>query len=268
MNARVSWISLTPVKATKLQQLDEVELLESGLMGDRRFYFVTERGRLVSNKDCGPLQLVSAEYDEDADTLTLRFPDGQVVAGAVERGEEITTIFHKRPRAARLVVGPWAKAVSSLMGEPVRLVEPALAAPDRGRGGATSLLSTGSLAALAGELGVDGLDERRFRMNFGVDGIEPHEEDAWRGRRVQVGEAVVVPQGNVGRCVITTQNPDTGRTDLDTLKGLAAYRRDVETTEPLPFGVHAAVAQPGRVRVGDAVALLSPPGSDPALTRV
>ena len=260
MNARVSWISLTPVKATKLQLLDEVELLESGPKGDRRFYFVTETGRLVSNKDYGPLQLVAARYDEHEDTLELRFPDGRVVADAVERGEEVTTTFHRRPRAARLVVGPWAEAVSALMGEPVRLVEPEQTAPDRGRGGATSLLSTGSLSALAGELGVAGLDERRFRMNFGIDGIEPHAEDAWRGRRVQVGEAVVVPQGNVGRCVITTQDPDTGRTDLDTLKGLAAYRREVETTEPLPFGVHAAVAQPGRVRVGDPVNLLSNPG--------
>jgi uncharacterized protein YcbX len=57
----------------------------------------------------------------------------------------------------------------------------------------------------------------------------------------------------VGRCAITTQNPDTGKADLDTLKALAEYRGDVETTEPLPFGVHAAVAQPGRVRVGDLV---------------
>ena len=34
---------------------------------------------------------------------------------------------------------------------------------------------------------------------------------------------------------------------------LATYRRDVETTEPLPFGVYAAVAEPGRVRLGDPV---------------
>jgi len=52
---------------------------------------------------------------------------------------------------------------------------------------------------------------------------------------------------------VTTQNPDSGSPDLDTLKALAAYRRAVETTEPLPFGVYAAVAQPGRVRVGDPV---------------
>jgi hypothetical protein len=62
-----------------------------------------------------------------------------------------------------------------------------------------------------------------------------------------------VPQGNVGRCAVTTQNPDSGSPDLDTLKALAAYRRAVATTEPLPFGVYAAVAQPGRVRVGDPV---------------
>jgi uncharacterized protein YcbX len=102
-------------------------------------------------------------------------------------------------------------------------------------------------------LGVDEVDGRRFRMNFGIEGLGEHQEDEWLGRRVRLGEAVVVPQGNVGRCAVTTQNPDTGAPDVDTLKALAAYRRVVETTEPLPFGVHAAVEQPGRVRVGDTV---------------
>jgi uncharacterized protein YcbX len=254
VTARVSWISLTPVKATMLHLVDEADVLESGVRGDRRFYFVTERGRLVSNKDYGPLQLVRA--DCEADTLTLQFADGEVVAGEVEHGEEIETTFHKRPRSARVVVGPWAEAVSELMGQPVRLVEPQWPAPDRGRGGAATLLATTSLGRLARQLGVDEIDHRRFRMNFGLEGLEAHEEDGWRGRRLRVGEAVVIPQGNVGRCAITTQNPDTGCVDLDTLKGLAGYRSSVETTEPLPFGIHAAVAEPGRVRVGDPVELV------------
>ena len=253
MTARVSWISLTPVKATMLHLVDEAELLESGVRGDRRFYFVTERGRLVSNKDHGPLQLVRAEYDAERDVLSLRFADGDVLAGEVARGEEIQTTFHTRPRPARVIVGPWADAVSELMDRPVRLVEPDRPAPDRGRGGAATLLAVSSLGRLADELGVDAIDDRRFRMNFGVEGIAAHEEDAWRGRRIRIGDAVVIPQGHVGRCVITTQNPDTGSTDLDTLKGLAAYRGALAATEPLPFGVHAAVAEPGRVRVGDPV---------------
>jgi len=65
----------------------------------------------------------------------------------------------------------------------------------------------------------------------------------------------VIPIGHVGRCAVTTQNPETGAPDLDTLKALAAYRADAATTEPLPFGVHAAVNRPGRVRVGDPVEL-------------
>ena len=253
MTGRVAWISLAPVKATAVHLVDEIELLENGLEGDRRFYLVSETGRLINNKDCGPLQLVRAEYDEQADVLQLHMPDGTVVSGPVERGEEVETRFHSRPRFARLVCGPWAEAVSSLVGRRVRLVEPGDGAADRGRGGAATLLGTASLTALAAVLGREQVDERRFRMNFGIDGLEAHAEDGWLGRRVAVGGAVVVPQGNVGRCVVTTQSPETGRADLGTLKALAAYRGAVQTTEPLPFGVHAAVAEPGRVRVGDLV---------------
>ena len=256
MTGRVAWISLTPVKATAVHLVDEIELLENGLEGDRRFYLVSESGRLINNKDCGPLQLVRAEYDERADVLSLHMPDGTAVSGRVERGEEVETRFHSRPRTARLVRGPWAEAVSSLVGEQLRLVEPGNGAADRGRGGAATLLGTASLAALAAVLGRAEVDGRRFRMNFGIDGLEAHAEDGWLGRRVAVGEAVIVPRGNVGRCVVTTQSPETGRTDLDTLKALAAYRGAVETTEPLPFGVHAAVAEPGRIRVGDPVETL------------
>jgi hypothetical protein len=239
-----------------MHSVDEIDLLESGPKGDRRFYFIGEGGRLINDEDCSALQLVRAEYDDATDELTLRFDGGDVLSAPVERGEEVETIFHRRPRTARLVRGPWAEAVSELVGEDVRLVEPPHCAPDRGRGGAATLLGVASLTALAGTLNVDGIDKRRFRMNFGIDGTDAHAEDAWIGKRVRIGDAVVIPQGNVGRCVITKQNPETGRIDLDTLKALAAYRGDVETTEPLPFGVHAAVAEPGRVRVGDLVELV------------
>jgi uncharacterized protein YcbX len=253
VSARVAWISLTPVKATMLHLVDEAELLEAGVRGDRRFYLISDRGRLVNDKDHGLLQRVQSEYDADADVLTLRFANGELVRAEVERGGEVATSFHRVPSTARAVIGPWAEAISGLVGAHVELVEPRLQAPDRGRGGAATLLATSSLGRLARQLGVAEVDHRRFRMNFGVEGVEAHEEDSWRGRRVRIGDAVVIPQGNVGRCAVTTQNPVTGSPDLDTLKGLAAYRSTVETTEPLPFGVHAAVAEPGRVRVGDPV---------------
>jgi MOSC domain-containing protein len=254
---RISWISLTPVKGLAVEEVDEVELLEQGLRGDRVFFLVDENDRLVNNKGRrGPLQLVRGAYDEHADVLTLRLADGSEISGPVERGNEIVTNFHGVPVPARRAAGPWDEALSRLLGEEVRLVAPPHGGADRRRSGAATLLGESSLAAIADVLGVETVDPRRFRMNFGLEGLEPHAEDGWIGRRVKVGEAVVVPQGNVGRCAITTQNPGTGVADLDTLKALAGYRGDVETTEPLPFGVHAAVAKPGHVRVGDTVELL------------
>ncbi|HUK96029.1 MAG TPA: GrpB family protein [Gaiellaceae bacterium] len=254
MPASVSWIAFTPVKGLALHLADEIEVGESGLHGDRRFFLVDENDRLVNDKGHGALQTVRATYDESRRALRFDLPDGRAVEGAVETGDEIVTTFHGTPKRARLAPGPWDEALSGVAGIPVRLVEPERPAPDRGRSGAATLLGEGSLAAMARVLGVEEIDGRRFRMNFGVSGLEPHAEDAWIGRRMRIGEAVVVPAGNVGRCAVTTQDPRTGIRDLDTLGALADYRGEVETTEPLPFGVHALVAAPGRVRVGDLVA--------------
>ena len=116
------------------------------------------------------------------------------------------------------------------------------------------MLSTASLERMQQEAAsAEPVDPRRFRMLIGVSGTGAHEEDEWIGRRVHVGDAVVVPSGNVGRCVVTTRDPDTAEPTLDTLELLARYRRDIGTTEELAFGVWARVDQPGTVRIGDPV---------------
>ena len=253
MSGRVAWISHCPVKGLALGQLEECELTEAGVAGDRRFFLVDEHDRLVNSKGLGMLQQIVPSYDEEAELLTLAFPDGTSLSQQVSVDGALDARFWSVSVPARVVEGPWSEAFSDFTGRDLRLVRADTPATDRRRSGAATLLGTGSLRAMARLLGVEGVDGRRFRMNFGVDGLGEHEEDEWLGRRVRIGQAVVVPQGNVGRCAVTTQNPETGEPDLDTLKALAAYRQDVETTEPLPFGVYAAVAEPGRVRLGDPV---------------
>lgn len=253
MSLRVAWISHSPVKGLALRQLDECELTEAGIAGDREFFLVDENDRLVNSKGLGALQQIAPRYDREAGSLTLTFPDGTTVSQEVGYDGSLGALFWGNTIEVRVVDGPWSEAISDFAGRDLRLVGAAGPAPDRRRSGAATLLGTGSLRALARILGVDEVDGRRFRMNFGIDGLGEHQEDEWLGRRVRLGAAVVVPQGNVGRCAVTTQNPDSGAPDLDTLKALATYRGVIETTEPLPFGVYAAVAEPGRVRVGDTV---------------
>ena len=98
-------------------------------------------------------------------------------------------------------------------------------------------------------------------MLLQVTGVEPHEEDGWVRRRIQVGEALIELRGDVGRCAITTQNPDSGVPDLDTLRTIDAYRSRTNNAagkEHIPFGVYGDVARAGVVRVGDPVVVLEP----------
>jgi MOSC domain-containing protein len=255
VSLRIAWISHCPVKGLAIQQLEQCELTEAGIAGDREFFLVDENDRLVNSKGLGILQQIVPFYDHEADSLTLAFPDGTTVSRDVTFNGSLGARFWQSTVEVRVVDGPWSDALSDWAGRRLRLVQAPTPATDRLRSGAATLLGDGSLRALARILGVDEVDERRFRMNFGVEGLGEHQEDEWLGRRVGLGDAVVVPQGNVGRCAVTTQNPDTGAPDLDTLKALASYRDGVVTTEPLPFGVYAAVAHPGQVRLGDTVAL-------------
>ena len=100
------------------------------------------------------------------------------------------------------------------------------------------------------------VDERRFRMLIEIDGVDWHAEDAWVGRRTRVGGAVIAWRGHVGRCLITSRDPDTGKVDLPTLDILRGYRGHIGATEPLPFGIYGAVIEPGTVRLGDPVTLV------------
>jgi uncharacterized protein len=251
----VSRISIAPVKGLALVHPDEVQLEKSGVPSNRRFHVVDADGRRYNQLRNGRLVQIEAEYDPDAGRLTLRFPDGTVADAVIAIGQEVTTDFYGRPVAGNLVDGPWADALSSWAGRPLRLVQSAPgAAVDRGRGNVT-LVSTASLAELARHAGRDEpVDGRRFRMLFELDDCQPHEEDGWVKRHLRIGEAVVYLRNDVGRCAITTQNPETGVPDLDTLRAISGYREltaNESGKKHIPFGVFGEVVEPGRVAVGD-----------------
>jgi uncharacterized protein YcbX len=250
----VSWITIAPVKSLALQALDEVRLEHHGAAGDRQFFLLDDDGRLVNAERFGQLVGVHARYDAGANTLELRFPNGEIVAGEVQTDGTLDTAIYHGELTADRVVGPWADAVAEWIGRPVQLVRPrSRTATDRGEQGGVTLVSTAALDTLAAEAGCDGVDGRRFRMLFGLDGLPAHAEDAWVGKDIRIGEAVAKVHGNVGRCVVTTLDPDTGERDLDTLRTLTGYRGEMETTERLPFGVWGQVLEPGTVRLGDPV---------------
>ncbi len=253
----MSALSLTPVKGLRIQRVERAELQQNGLAGDRQLFLVDARGRMLNGKRHGSLQVLRASIEQQV--LTIAFPDGRSLSEELRLGPELTVSFFSRPRAARTVEGGFSQALSGHIGEPVRLVAFAdgLPAVDRGRQGAVTLVSQASIGALAERAGLEDLDPRRFRMSIEIAGAAAFAEDGWLGRDVRIGEeAVIRPKGHVGRCLITSRDPETGRIDVPTLELLRRLRGAEPTTEPLALGVYGAVVRAGTVAVGDAVALV------------
>jgi len=250
--ARVRRLSIAPVRSLGLQHPPAVDLTPVGVVEDRRFYLVDERGRFIDRTVIGKLVQVAAETDAAASRLRLTFPDGEVVEDEVWLGDAVTTEVYDRTAEGQYVEGPWADALSAFAGRRLRLVRTVRPGGTR-RSNAISLVGDGSLAELARQAGVGAVDARRFRMLLELEGLAPHEEDCWIGGRVAIGETVLEITKPTARCAITTQDPDTGERDLDTLRTIIGYR-GLREGKKADFGVLGEVVRPGRVRVGDEVA--------------
>ncbi|HEV2006380.1 MAG TPA: MOSC N-terminal beta barrel domain-containing protein [Candidatus Limnocylindrales bacterium] len=261
---RVSRISIAPVRGLGLEHPDAVDLTDVGVVEDRRFYLIDDAGRHIDQLVSGALVQVAAHTDPDATRLRLALPDGTVIDEAVELGEAIETTIVNRIAVGHVVLGRWGDALEPFAGRRIRIVR-----CDRPGGtrveNAVSLITDGSLRELASRVGRPSVDGRRFRMLFELEGADPHEEDSWLGGQIAVGESVLSITKPDARCAITTQDPDTGARDIDTLRTIIGYR-GLREGRKVDFGVLGEVATPGRVRLGDAVSVVTP-GDDRFMAR-
>lgn len=249
---RVARLRISPVKGFHQAEVDALELTAAGIHGDRRFLCTDGELRRLYSLDLGPLARARAAWHEDEGTLAVRLPDGETFSAPVELESEETVL----PTTAGHVVGwrvggPFAERFSAVAGRPLQVFHVGVG---DGSPEPITVLGDGSLAQLAGDLGLDGLDPCRFKMSIELAGVPAYAEDGWDGCEVRVGDALLRIGRQVPRCALTTFDPGTGLRDHDTLRVLLRTRGAMETGEP-PFGVYATVARAGTVRVGDRVEL-------------
>jgi uncharacterized protein YcbX len=262
---RVSRLSIAPVRALGLQHPQSIDLDAAGVVNDRRFYLIDEHGHLVDRITAGRLVQVASKTDAEASWLRLTFPDGQVIEGDIVLDEPVRTYMYGREAIGHVVRGPWAAALEPIARRRLLLVRCDQPGGTRIRPGesqvrnAVSIVTDGSIAELARQLGVETLDSRRFRMLIEVDGAGAHEEDTWIGSDLAIGSAVLHVTKPDARCAITTQSPDTGERDLDTLRTILRYRgfRANDPDHKIDFGVLGEVVVAGRISVGDGVKVLA-----------
>ena len=251
--ARVTRVSTTPVKGLALHHPDAILLLRTGAAGDREFFVIDGRDRLISIWKTGRLVRFRAVHDTPSGRITLSRAETKVCDGPVQLGTPVIADFYgERTVAGTVVEGPWNAVLSDAVGEPVRLVR----ASDPGAGHdeyPVTLLGEESVAELARQSGASPVDARRFRMLISFSGLPAHIEDCWQGQTIQIGEALVRVGGPVPRCAATTRDPDGGVRDLPTVRMIRSYRgvQGNEFGRGVNFGIYADVVREGVVRVGD-----------------
>jgi uncharacterized protein YcbX len=240
-----------PVKSMQGEALDAVQLVASGLAGDRRYAVqVHDSGLVLSAKREGRLLMARAATD---DPLRISLPSGETL----------------------LDLGPATDcALSSWLGRRVRLIEadcesvPTFesqideaddASPSvtwQGRPGAfvdstpVHLLTTASLRAFRAERPDLDWNVARFRPNLLVEAdSDERVEDAWVGRRCRIGDAQLEIIKRCTRCVMVTRTQPGGiERQLDVLRHLSLVAES-------KIGVLARVTEAARVSVGDRLTL-------------
>jgi uncharacterized protein YcbX len=251
-----------PIKSCAGTKHNSLTVGTEGFVGDRRFQWVTDSGRFVTQREFPILSQVSARIEQGVLHCRVNGRDYQLQVGDHSAQTEVT--IWDDVLIANAYDNKLNQIVSGYLGFSVKLVQ----IPDLGRpisqdcaDGYVSF-ADGLPYLLCNQQSLNDLNQKlsnpvtmlNFRPNIVVDGNLPYEEDDWY--RIRIGDLVFVNVKPCKRCVLTTVDPATGvkSKDAEPLKTLATYRQP----EPgaILFGINMIVEGQGEVRVGDDVVIL------------
>jgi hypothetical protein len=259
-----------PVKGFTPEPRDTLDVLASGrIAGDRVLAFLLgdapEAPKVIEGDAWWPKANMLVLMNTPAlARLTLLYDEASrrlVVTEGARLIVDATLDEAGRERAAA-VIGTWAAAqdVQPDLGRPGRLPlrligDGVTARYQDGDLGRVSLHGRGSLRALGAALEDPDLDERRFRSNIAVEGLEAWEELGWAGRAVRVGEVTFDVLRVATRCLATHASPTEGVRDRDVMTTLV---REFQQDAP-SFAIMMLPREGGTIRLGDPVTVLDTP---------
>lgn len=263
---KLARITTYPVKSLTGTDLAASKVHGLGLDGDRRWAVMYPNGEIATRRELprmAHLSAVAAPYGVsisfEGSRLEVPFPSDAPVSAKVfstevdgleDAGNYASHFLSSALEAeVRLVYFP---------DHAIRNVDPAYAGQGHLTGlsdGFPLLLTTqASLAELNAEL-EHPVDMRRFRSNLVVAGdIEPWSEDTWQV--IRIGSVVLRVVKPCERCVMVTQDPNTGERPYprEPLATLGRIHRAI--TGKIIFGQNLIVEEEGSIVLGDEVEVL------------
>ena len=280
-----------PVKSMRGERLEQAELTERGLVGDRAYALIdVETGKVASAKSvrrfpdlfgCRAAFVEPPRAGGELPPVEITLPDDTTVTSDSGDADRALSAFLGRDvRLARaapddFTIDQYHPDVEDMdpAGYRDQVVEQKLGAAFFAEAGLpspvpvgaffdlfpVSVLTTSTLERLGRLRPESRFDERRFRMNLIVDADGAgFVENEWVGRALAIGGAarvrVALPDP---RCVMPTLAQDELPQDTEVLRTLVRHNRlQIGDAGRFPCaGVYAVVEAPGTMRTGDRVTL-------------
>jgi uncharacterized protein YcbX len=257
-----------PVKSMRGEELDEAEITERGLFGDRSYALIdVETGKVVSAKNprkWGNLfefQSSLFESTSQRDSIPaarITLPDGTTtrtddpgIEGRLSALVGRAVRLESSPPPASQIEGYWPDYEWLEARDKVFNVD--LPPGTFFDGSLVHFITTATLERLAALSPQSRFDVRRFRPNLIIevpDHMAGFVEDAWVSRTIAIGDdvrlTVTLP---CPRCVMTTLPQGELPKDPNVLRTAVQHNQG-------NVGVYANVSRCGRIRRGDAVGLV------------
>ena len=259
-----------PVKSMQGGSSDCVRVTARGVEHDRALALIDQAtGKVVSAKlphRWGKMLECSARVSQDR--IVIALPDGRQLAADDENVESaLSQLFGRQVRLRSWTVsGLELDREGDNLDDGADVTDQSIESLVIGQGAPLGgffdfaplhLISSASLAAVARDQNVEAADPRRFRANVVVESNgSAFEENDWSGRRIAIGENLIV-EGIVAtpRCAVPTlaQPGLTAQPRLTNAIG-KINRLPIFDLGDLPcLGAYATVVDEGTIRVGDVV---------------
>ncbi len=172
-----------PVKSMRGELLQQAEVLQTGIRGDREIVVLSStRQRVITSRTHHRLLGLQGGISPDTGKATINgFP--------WDTSEAIALHEQAAGETVELIHVPGTEHFDVL---------PLLVATD------------GAITAI-------GLDRRRFRPNIVIGGVEGLAERQWEGKQIRLGAVEIHAAQLRARCVMTTYDPDTLEQDRSVL---------------------------------------------------
>ncbi len=266
MNPRIHSLHVYPVKSCQGIQLQQAELVKTGIKFDRHWMVVDKQGNFLSQREHPKMAAIGTNLQTDELVLNhahgpaLRIPLKQQLK---QKQLIPVTIWNDQQQAALVSkeASLWFSEILDqdcdlvyLPDDEKRPVDPQYASKDDQVGFADGFpLLVVSLAIIdqLNEYLQEDLNINRFRPNIVLSDCPAHAEDAWT--------AIIVNHINIhlakpcSRCVIPSIDQQTSVKHPNLLKTLARYRRREGKIYVGQNGIHASS---GVIRVGDSVEVI------------